>query len=94
MQDASADQQSSPTAQGDVSTALVNGKSNQAKLIRVSAEAAQKKNSPAKRIPATASISTKTKKSDAAAKDKSPVVKESIKKNRTSNVSKAQRRAA
>lgn len=92
MQDAKADQQSDSAAQHTVSTALVNGKPNQVKLIRVSAEVAQKKISPAKKIPAPAPISTK--KNVTTAKDKSPAVKVPNKKNRISTVSKAQRRAA
>jgi hypothetical protein len=69
------DQQIRPTAQGDVSKALANGKANQAKLIRVSAEAAQKKMSPAKKTSAPLSISIKNIKSDGDTKDKSAVVK-------------------
>ena len=93
MQDASADQQSGPAAQSDVSKVPVNGKPNQTKFIRVSAEVAQKKISPAK-ISESVPISTKTNKSVATAKDKSPAVKASNKKNRISTVSKARRRAA
>ena len=88
------DQQISPTAQSDVSKTLVNGKPNQAKIIRVSAEAAQKKMSPAKKTTAPSSISIKTKKSDTTTKNKSAVVKAPTKKNGTNTASKAQRRAA
>ena len=93
-QDVSTDQQGSSAVQRDVSKVPANGKPNQAKLIQVSAEAAQKKTAPAKKIPAPAPISTTTKKSLATVKDKSPAVKAPNKKNRTSTVSKAQRRAA
>ena len=88
------DQQISPAAKSDASKATVNDKPNQAKIIRVSAEAAQKKTSPAKKTTAPSSISIKTKKSDATTKDKSAVVKAPNKKNGISTASKAQRRAA
>ena len=88
------DQQVSPIAQSDVSNALVNGKPNQAKVIRVSAEVDQKKVRPAKKTSVPSPISIKTKKSDRTAKDKNTVVKAPNKKNGTSTASKAQRRAA
>jgi len=94
IQDTATDQQISPTTQRDVSKTPVNGKLNQAKIIRVSAEAAQKKMSPAKKTSAPSSISIKNKKSDGATRDKSAVVKAPNKKNGASTVSKAQRRAA
>jgi hypothetical protein len=94
IQDTATNQQISPTAQGDASKALVNGKPNQAKIIRVSAEATHKKMSPAKKTPAPSPMSVKNKKSDTTAKDKSAVVKAPTKKNGTSTASKAQRRAA
>jgi hypothetical protein len=94
IQDTVTDQQISPTAQSDVSKVLGNGKPNQAKIIRVSAEAAQKKHSPAKKPPASSSLSMKNKKSKATANDKTAAVKDPNKKNGTKTASKAQRRAA
>jgi hypothetical protein len=86
IQDTATDQQISPAGQSDASKATVNGKPNQAKVIRVSAEAAQKKHSPAKKTPAPSPMSIKNKKSAA--------VKAPTKKNGASTASKAQRRAA
>jgi len=94
MQDTATDQQNSPIAQSDVSKVLGNDKPSQAKIIRVSAEAAQKKMSPAKKTPAPSPMPVKNKKSDTTAKDKSAVVKAPNKKNGTNTASKAQRRAA
>jgi hypothetical protein len=94
IQDTVTDQQISPTAQSDVSKVLGNGKPNQAKIIRVSAEAAQKKHSPAKKPPASSPLSMKNKKSSSTAKDKTAAVKDPNKKNETNTASKARRRAA
>ena len=94
IQDTVADQQIRPTTQSDVSKVLGNGKPSQAKIIRVSAEAVQKKMSSAKNTSALSPISTKNNKSDATTKDKSVAVKAPNKKNRTITTSKAQRRAA
>jgi hypothetical protein len=93
-QEAATDQKISPTAQGDVSKALANGKPNQAKIIRVSVEAAQKKMSQAKKTSVPSPMSIKNKQSNATANDKRVVVKAPTKKNRKSTASKALRRAA
>jgi hypothetical protein len=93
-QDVVADKNASYDAKTDISKAPINGKPDQTKIIRVSAEVAQKKIRLAKKTPAQSPISIKSKKGDATTKDKSAVVKAPNKKNGASAASKAQRRAA
>ncbi len=81
IQDTATNQHNGPTAQSDEKKAMANGRPNQGKIIRVSAEASQKKMSPAKKTPLPSSISIKNKKSNVTAKDKSAYVRAPNKKN-------------
>ena len=94
IQDLVVDKKNSTDLKGDTSKALVNGAPNQPMIIRVSKEAAHKIHSPAKKTPTLPPISTKTKKSNKTAVDRSPELKKPNNKNRTSTASKTQRRAA
>jgi hypothetical protein len=93
-QDLVADQKIAIGVKSDTSKVPINSVSSQAKIIRVSAEAAQKKISPAKKTLVPSSISIKDKKNDATVKEKSAVVKVPNKTKKTSTTSKSQRRAA
>ena len=94
IQDLATDKKITTDLNTGTSKALVNGVPNQAKIIRVSEEVAQKIHSPTKKTPPPPSISTKTKKSNKTVADKSLGVKVPNKKNRTSTASKTQRRAS